>query len=406
MFGKKRELFVWVAALAVAGCGTGAGTGTAEFTVRDSAGVRITEHGVGAAPADWRLSEEPVLEIGVFEGEPEYQLYEARGAVRLADGTIVVVNAGTGELRFYGPRGEFIRAVGGEGGGPGEFQQLGWVRRYGEDSLLAYDFGLQRVTVFDRRGEMGRMYSINPPGELGFVIGFDAFRDGTLLAKAPLIFQGGFSDGLTVRDEVYLTFSPSGVPVDSIGTFLGPEQWVETGRSGGDFFVAVTQPPFGRVAELAAFDDEFCFGSGDPYEISCYGSDGTLRGLIRREVAQRVVTDADVAALKQRDLDDAEDDAARRRVEQRYSEMPVPGTMPVFDDVEFDDRGNLWVRDYDPNPDAERRWTVFDGEGRMIAGITVPPGLGVMQVGDDFLLALWRDELDVEHVRMFDLTRQ
>ena len=49
--------------------------------IRDSAGIEIVEN---IAPAwtegdGWRLSDEPVLTIGVLEGREEYQLFNSTG---------------------------------------------------------------------------------------------------------------------------------------------------------------------------------------------------------------------------------------------------------------------------------------------------------------------------------------
>jgi len=71
--------------------------------VRDSAGVTIVEN---AAPrwADgegWRLSPEPTLDIGVMDGELEYQFFQIAGAVRMPDGRLAVADRGSGEIRFF-----------------------------------------------------------------------------------------------------------------------------------------------------------------------------------------------------------------------------------------------------------------------------------------------------------------
>ncbi|MGW8266986.1 MAG: hypothetical protein ACWGSQ_11490 [Longimicrobiales bacterium] len=52
-------------------------------------------------PETWRLSEAPILEIGVREGEEAYQFFRVGGSVRLADGRIVVANTGARELRVF-----------------------------------------------------------------------------------------------------------------------------------------------------------------------------------------------------------------------------------------------------------------------------------------------------------------
>ena len=60
----------------------------------------------------------PTVEIGVEDGAEEYQFYQIGGALRLEDGSILVTDGGSGELRFYDASGEFERAVGRKGAGP------------------------------------------------------------------------------------------------------------------------------------------------------------------------------------------------------------------------------------------------------------------------------------------------
>jgi hypothetical protein len=48
---------------------------------------------------------------------------------------------------------------------------------------------------------------------------------------------------------------------------------------------------------------------------------------------------------------------------------------------------------------------VFDPDGSMIARLSMPGGFLPTQIGDDFVLGITRDELDVEHVRLYGLHR-
>ncbi len=71
--------------------------------VRDSAGVTIVE---SIEPAwgegeGWTLSEEPAVAIGREDGPEEYSLYQVMGAFRLPDGSFVIANGGSDELRYY-----------------------------------------------------------------------------------------------------------------------------------------------------------------------------------------------------------------------------------------------------------------------------------------------------------------
>lgn len=93
------------------------------------------------------LVEPHVLEIGAVSGEVPYLFDNIVNAVRLSNGTIVVANAGTRELRFFDSSGRFLYAQGRQGEGPGEYRTLTGLWRMGGDTLVAYDRSLGRMTV-------------------------------------------------------------------------------------------------------------------------------------------------------------------------------------------------------------------------------------------------------------------
>jgi hypothetical protein len=386
------------------GCSVGAEMNLA--TVRDSAGVIIVESSGGAWQDGevWTVASQPAVDIGVLDGAEEYQLFQVRDARRLNNGNIVVANGGI-ELRFYDRTGTYLSTAGRQGGGPGEFEGLGWVRPYLGDSLLTYDYGQVRVSLWDQDGNFGRSYKINPPGDFGFIMGEDAFSDGTLLAKAPLVFRGGFAEGAQRSDEEYNTYSMEGELIDTVGMFPGPDQFIRSGRDGDNFMVELLTPPFGRNSFMELHGDMLYFGSSDSYEIERRGKDGTLEQLIRRDVPARPVTAADIERFIEGEIADVEDANTRRDRREMYEEMTAPEIMPAYEGLKVDDLGNLWVEDYEPDPDAESLWTVFDPDGRMLGQVVLPNGLGVMQIGDDFVLGVWRDEFEVEHVRSYALTK-
>jgi hypothetical protein len=82
----------------------------------DSAGVRVVLNpDPGSNPPSFRLSARPRVSIGKVEGAPEDQLFRANQAFVLSDGSIVVSNTGTQELRFYDRTGK-VPAHGGKKG--------------------------------------------------------------------------------------------------------------------------------------------------------------------------------------------------------------------------------------------------------------------------------------------------
>lgn len=45
------------------------------------------------------------------------------------------------------------------------------------------------------------------------------------------------------------------------------------------------------------------------------------------------------------------------------------------------------------------RWLVFDPHGEGVGSVDMPPELHLWQIGQDFVLGVWRDENRVEYVR-------
>jgi hypothetical protein len=79
--------------------------------------------------------------------------------------------------------------------------------------------------------------------------------------------------------------------------------------------------------------------------------------------------------------------------------------MPAFDELRVDALGFLWVRDPLSPVDAEGTWHVYGADGRWVGIVTTPTEIGVREIGEDYVLATWQDELDVEHVRLYALNR-
>ena len=99
---------------------------TPAVQVRDSAGVEIVE---STGPSwqggeGWRVDPDPLLRLGVVDGDPAYQFSGIAGLARLEDGTVVVADEGSQEVRFFDAGGKVVAVVGGGGGGPGEFTGL------------------------------------------------------------------------------------------------------------------------------------------------------------------------------------------------------------------------------------------------------------------------------------------
>ena len=195
--------------------------------VRDSAGVAIVENSAAAEVEldRWQVPDSPLLEIGVSQGAAEYQLANVRSAVRLADGRIVVANAGTHEIRFYYRAGGFIRSVGREGAGPGEFRRITWLRRFAADSLAVFDGNSLRITILSNQGDVVRSLNLGQLPGITFPNPIGLFDDGKLLVNSPTAPVQGGSTSPVIRNPLtcYLVGS-DGRLIGSVGDHPGMGQ--------------------------------------------------------------------------------------------------------------------------------------------------------------------------------------
>ena len=112
-------------------------------------------------PRRYRLSDQPLLQIGSAAGDGEVAFHGITGAVRLPSGQIVVANSGAWELKFFDPHGGFLAATGRYGDGPGDFRSLSRIGALREDRVAAVDRLVGRVSVFSSDGVLERTYNVS-----------------------------------------------------------------------------------------------------------------------------------------------------------------------------------------------------------------------------------------------------
>lgn len=117
-------------------------------------------------------------------------------------------------------------------------------------------------------------------------------------------------------------------------------------------------------------------------------------------------TEAARDAYREQQRSGAKDDATRTQIERALAEVEFPATLPPYDRMLVDAEDHLWVQDYLlPGHEGPTTWSVFDPEGRLLGVVELPARFQPRQIGRDFVLGVWRDELDVSYVRLYELQR-
>ena len=395
--------WVLLSGLGVLLAGCGGGTGEPAFQVRDSSGVEIVESfrplwGPGEGR---RFAAEPILRIGVVEGDPDYQFVEVTGVAKLADGTVVVADFGSQNVRFFDSEGRIKMTFGGAGDGPREFQGLSAMGLGPDGRIWLYDFMLRRITWLDAIGDMADLTSLDPEPPMLHPLG--VLADGTFLLKqlwgatqVAEASQTGFR-----RDPVaFVKFDGEGALVDTLCLLPGRELFLtdEDGRG------VMSTPPFANNSTGWVWGGAAVVGSTEALDLSVLGRQGEPTRIIRLPDLDLTLAPEDREEyLTDRLAGLAEEDRPRERA--RLEEMPFPATRPAFGALLPDEVGNLWVGQWALAPKTPEHWKVFDPSGRWLGVVTAPRRFFPYVIGDDWVLGVEWDALDVEYVVMYPLLK-
>jgi hypothetical protein len=409
-------LLMSVATLAAA-CESTGPDASSTYLVRDSANIRIVE---SRAPSwgreeAWTVTPEPVLHIGVVEGPEEYRFTviggvgQHGGTWQQSDGTIVAADAGSRQLRRYAPDGTFLNSWGGRGDGPGEYRTLS-ASPYRGDSIRANDQG--RYVFYDSQGNLGRTIALDlteidtsgerpiPIASTGFML---SFEDGTFLATRVPAFVLRTPGEVLYPVWTFFRYSPDGELMDTIGVYQAPE--IRSPAEGS----ALLSLPFPEEFVFTADDAHVYVGSVGRFEIRRVSlTDGT-ESLLRAPYVDLTTTDTHRAEFRNAARFVAEANpsfADMQSVERALLEIEFPETVPAFSQLITDSEGYLWVRHYKlRGSGGTETWSVFAPEGYALGTVETPERLQVRQIGLDFIMGIWTDELEVRFVRKYGLSR-
>jgi hypothetical protein len=146
-------------------------------------------------------------------------------------------------------------------------------------------------------------------------------------------------------------------------------------------------------------------GTRDLYEINVFEPSGGLVRIIRVPLPLVEVTDAHLDGLLEEWLDRLPSPDMAPAFRSGFSQTPHAETMPAFEDLLLDSEGCVWVEDVHIPGDTLRTWTVFDDEGVPLTRLSLPTSNRVLEIGEDYVLAVYDDDLGVEYVRSYPLTR-
>jgi hypothetical protein len=333
----------------------------------------------------WRSAED--LRIGTMDGDGPDLLGNVRWLEADAYGRIWILEGQALEIRVFNADGSFVRTIGREGGGPGEFTYPLQVQVGPDGNMWVTDPQNNRLSVLDTAGTY--LEGLQMPG--GFIImpwpgGFDA--NGFYYSPVPLPSEGDdFRLGLVRYDAAFEPVDTLDVPTDPVD-----REYFEIRRE--DTFWRTSIPFTGSFDWRLAPSGTLWGMLTDEYRLVELTADGDTLRTITRAFTPLPVTDADL-------------ERAREQLESfvrnggNVDWSKIPSAKPATEELYFDDDGNTWVRVVTAHEDRGRVFDVFDASGRYLSRVQAdfavarfPPPI----FRGDLMYAVTEDALEVPYV--------
>ncbi len=374
----------------------------------DSSGIEVVtiDGSVGDLPV-WALD---TTASWVISGDAPPYLGSVGEVSFLSDGSLLVEDNQTSELRRFGPDGSHS-LIGGRGEGPGEFQGITTLSVTPGDTFFVFDLRVDRVSAFLPDG--GLITTFTLPGEDGG------------LGTIPLDAWGLDGDHIAVyRLGPYDAANPAPHPrrdqrdavvnlLDGAGGPRGPRLTFRGGYS-AEFEFGDGRAPFSNRPAVAVRSGRLAYTSGLTYEIVVTDRNLVPSRVIRwpgwsrpltPESIQETRDSMDVALAPMRA---ARPDLAEGFMDATFSPNVLPDTLPALGELVLEDDRTLWVSRFEPTTVPWQQtdlWHVLDPSGQPLARVALPPHARLVAASRDRVALVMRDELEVEHVRVFRLLR-
>ncbi|MFT5434891.1 MAG: hypothetical protein ACI9OJ_005607 [Myxococcota bacterium] len=306
------------------------------------------------------------------------------------DGLIYVADAINREIRVFDRSGAFVRALGRQGEGPGEFggvQAIAWAG----STLLSMDSNVGRIGEWSVSGEwLGQRPHPGRVSGSPTLIRFYLSESGTpyswSLRPRPTgservyVRQGADSSGDTTGQKM--------ANLDGPAAFVVCEE-----ASGGITTFPIPFMPFLR--QTPADGGHLVLTDGADYRIAWVGPEGDTVRVLERQVEPDLVDAAQWGEEVQPFLDFKDE---RSDARCRPARMDRPTAKPAILELYHDGTGNLWVETWR----AGVRWfDVYDSELQPLRTVPAPaPGRVTPYLSDLEALVVVTDSLDVQYVQL------
>lgn len=354
--------------------------------------------------AFWTVSKAPILNIGEKNGAFNYQFFRSYSAVKLDDGTLVVSNSGTSEIRWFDSNGVFIRSVGQEGRGPGDFAQFSSMRihKYADSLLVVTDGSNDRISLYSESGEYLESRKLPKIDEASFPKVMDIFNNSDFLVWAN-VGSGGLNGD--PGSLIKLKFGLHRISKDWTYKNLITEKNSRTryvnllGETINYPFIPFSPPP----SYVTGTKNNLLFTSGAEPIIELIDSSGVSLSKFAWDFPRKRVNEV-WERYKKESLNSLSDNREKQYRHFYNQALPLPDFVPAISELKTDSEGNIWSKRYSLPWEAAQIWDVLNQKGTWLGTVTTPEGVTITEIGENYLLG-YTDKNGFRQIVVFSLDK-
>ena len=249
-----------------------------------------------------------------------------------------------GVIKVFDSNGEYIKTIGAQGNGPGEFQMVSYLAVTKDGGLIAFDSRANRTSFFDSTGLFLRSFQ--------WRMGYYSY---ILVKSSSYIVTERAYSGIRENAFFYVKeFDFEGNEIRSFGEFAMPESLIIP-LSGGTFYAV---PPVSDHSIFAGDQarEVFYHCLNSQYVIEVYDSSGKLFRKIDRPYVPVPYTEQDAKDYR-RIFDSSR---LKEEVRKAIQNLNMPKVKSVVSRMYVDDKSNLWFHTYETKEEEGKTLTAFD----------------------------------------------
>ncbi|MFC1529155.1 6-bladed beta-propeller [Gemmatimonadota bacterium] len=352
-----------IAALLIAsseGCSSGADRADHEFRIYREGPITIAETTGGPRFEGEIFEYEPVTEIREDPDRAEPLLFNPTTIWIDESGLVFVSDYGNKRIVVFDQDGEYLRAFGRDGEGPGEFRAI---RIHGVRNgvVTIWDWNMRRATFY---GTDGSFIGLRPAARPARAEGIQVDPDGYsyhfyyTASETQLIQSNGYG---------VIVFDAAGDSICDIRT-----REVETVRQIpiGDIPFPVSIPFSARTSVTLTGPGEIIRSSGEEPILEFFDRSGILTRKVILDLPPERVIERERGAIRDSmwaRQERATSDQIRELYQEMVEVMDIPGIKPYWTDALVDSNGYIWLEfsdsGYGLTADEGRRFRVLSPDG-------------------------------------------